>query len=326
VSVAGFLGDLRGREIQLWADGDRLRCKAPAGVLTPELQGELQRRKAEILDFLRSAEAVARQQPAIVPLQPHGTRLPVFAVAGHNGDVFTYRTLAEQLGADQPFFGLQPPGLDGASAPLERAEDLAAYFAAQIRSFWPAGPCIIAGFCAGGTIAFELSRQLQQGGAEVSLLAMFACPYPNAFRVPQQWMRTVATHTQRIAARRSMRARIEYVAEVRANRQAAREEQARAAADVVLARRAAVEQATLAGVRRYKPVRFDGRAALFLPNQAWTRSGFQPLRWRSLVAETEEFYGPDRVTMDVMLRGPDTPMIADFFRRLPERDAVQAVR
>src|SRR2546427_7475953 len=35
--------------------------------------------------------------------------------------------------------GLQPPGLDGRSEPLTRVEDLAAYFAAQIRTFHPNG-------------------------------------------------------------------------------------------------------------------------------------------------------------------------------------------
>ena len=111
MNLQTFLADLYDREIELWADGDRLRCKAPAGVLTTTLRNELMERKSEILAFLRTAEAAAKQPRAIVPLQPHGTRPPVFAVAGHNGDVFTYRTFALELGNDQPFFGLEPPGL-----------------------------------------------------------------------------------------------------------------------------------------------------------------------------------------------------------------------
>ena len=147
--VPALLAELRSRDVQIWADGDRLRCSAPADVLTPELRDQLQQRKHDILGFLRSGEALARQQRAIVPLQPRGQRIPVFAVAGHNGDVFCYRALAQHLGEDQPFYGLQPPGLDGHSEPLARIEDLAAYFAAQIRAFRPGDPYIIAGFCAG---------------------------------------------------------------------------------------------------------------------------------------------------------------------------------
>src|SRR5215470_6440645 len=79
--LAGFMADLRRRDIEISAEGDRLRCNAPVGVLTHELRDELQRRKSDILEFLRSAQALARQQPAIVPLQPLGTEVPVFAVA-----------------------------------------------------------------------------------------------------------------------------------------------------------------------------------------------------------------------------------------------------
>ena len=113
MSVAPFLVELRSRDIRVWPEGDQLRCSAPAGALTPELREHLRQRKSEIVEFLSAAAATARQQRAIVPLQPRGERVPVFAVGGHNGDVFCYRALAEHLGDDQPFFGLQPPGVDG---------------------------------------------------------------------------------------------------------------------------------------------------------------------------------------------------------------------
>ena len=124
--VPAFLAELRSRDVEVWADGDHLRCAAPAGVLTLDLRNQLQQRKSEILEFLRSATALAQQQRAIVPLQPRGTRPPVFGVAGHNGDVFCYRALAAHLGDEQPFFGLQPPGLDGLTEPLASVADLAA--------------------------------------------------------------------------------------------------------------------------------------------------------------------------------------------------------
>ena len=64
-----------------------------------------------------------------MPLQAQGRGAPVFGVPGHNGDVFCYRALARELGDEHPFFGLQPPGVDGQRAPLTRVEDIAAYFA-----------------------------------------------------------------------------------------------------------------------------------------------------------------------------------------------------
>jgi hypothetical protein len=111
--VSDFLAELGRKDIHVWGDGERLRCNAPEGALTPDLRHQLRDRKGEILEFLRAAEAVARQQPAIVPLQPRGARTPIYGVPGHPGDVFCFSDLVKRLGDDQPFYGLEPPGLDG---------------------------------------------------------------------------------------------------------------------------------------------------------------------------------------------------------------------
>lgn len=317
--VPGLLAELRRRDVQVWAEGDRLRCNAPVGVLTRELRQHLQERKSEILAFLRSAEALALQPPSIVPLQPRGRRTPVFAVAGHNGDVFCYRALAQHLGDDQPFFGLQPPGLDGKSEPLARVEDLAAYFADQIRAFQPHGPYILAGFCAGGTVAFELAQQLLRGGAEISSVAMFACPYPTWYRFPTQLGRSLAQQVERFGGHAralwslSSRELREYVAEKRQGRKARREAAATAARDPVLIRRAKVEHVTLAAVRRYTPHPFAGRLDLFSPLQQWVRSATP--RWGAVAQRTAEYFGPVGSTGDTMLLEPHAAGVAELFRR-----------
>jgi len=53
------MSDLRGLGVVLWADGDQLRCRAPKGILTPELTIELKERKAFILEYLRRASESA---------------------------------------------------------------------------------------------------------------------------------------------------------------------------------------------------------------------------------------------------------------------------
>ncbi len=53
-SIQAFLFDLNQQDIKLWMEGDRLRCNAPKGTLTPELKAELAERKVEILRFLQS--------------------------------------------------------------------------------------------------------------------------------------------------------------------------------------------------------------------------------------------------------------------------------
>lgn len=318
-----FLSELRRRDIRIRAEGDRLHCDAPTGALTPELREQLLRRKDEILEFLRAAETLSQQQRAIVPLQPLGTHIPVFGVGGHNGDVFCYRALANALGKDQPFFGLQPPGLDEQSAPLTRVEDYATYFAPQIRAFWSNGPYIVAGFCAGGGIAFELARQLVKEGADVAFVALFGAPYPAAYRVlPQLRMRVAkdieraATHVRALAPL-SFHERRAYIAQKLEQRRTRQLAVRPTEPDQVLALRARVETATITAVRRYTPEPFSGRVALFLPNRTWIDSGDMPARWRS-VARTVEYSGPDDCNGDLMLRDPYAQVFADLFRQCRE--------
>jgi thioesterase domain-containing protein len=324
VNVAAFLTELRGRDIEVRAEGGHLRCNAPAGVLTRELRDQIRQRKGDIVEFLRAAEALARQQRAIVPLSVRGVHDPVFAVGGHNGDVFCYRALSEHVGEDQPFFGLQPPGLDGQSEPLARVEDLAAYFAAQIRAFRPDGPYVIAGFCAGGTIAFELARQLRLQGAAIRFVALFASPYPSWYcLLPQlryglmRQLKRVGKHARALAALSYTERRV-YVSKVLRQRRDAR---GLAARDPELRLRARLERVTLDGVRRYTPAPFEGRLCLFLPSKAWLRPGDALLgrRWRQAVRDVEEHCGPDGCDGDRMLLEPFVRESAELFRRC--RDA-----
>jgi thioesterase domain-containing protein len=324
VSVAAFLAELRSRDIQVWTDGDQLRCNAPTGLLTPELRDELRQRKRDVVEFLRSADVLARQGPAIVPLQPRGMRVPVFAVPGHNGDVFCYRALAQHLGDDQPFFGLQPPGVDGQSVPLACIEDLAAYFAAQIRAFRPSGPLVIAGFCAGGTIAFELARQLLQHGAAIRFVALFASPYPTTYRaLPQlrqrlaHLMERVTEHGRELTSHSYDEGRM-YLTAMRRRFEARRNASRHAAPDPVLVLRARIQAATAAGLRRYTPQYFAGRVSLFLPNKDWLGPGTALMRWQRVTRDLEQYCGPDGCEGDHMLLEPNVQAIAELFRRCRE--------
>ena len=50
-----LLAHLRGLDVRLTLDGERLAVSAPRGALNDDTKRELQLRKREIIDFLRSA-------------------------------------------------------------------------------------------------------------------------------------------------------------------------------------------------------------------------------------------------------------------------------
>lgn len=329
MNLAALLEELRRRDIRLSIDDDRLRCDAPAGALTPQLREHLRLRKADLLEFLRTAETIAQQPEAIVPMQPRGTHIPVYALGGHLGDVFAFRDLVRHLGDDQPFFGLQPPGVDGHGEPLERVQDLAAYFTSQIRAFQPNGPYIIAGYCAGGAVSFELARQMQQSGAQISFLALFGCPHPTFYRfrfsywsnrIATHWRNRIATHRRMLAALPSFEERRDYVAErIRGRLQALRRQRSPARGDPASLMTFRFQQATSAALRRYAPGWFSGRVCLFIPNREWLRFGAVATRWRTSAPHTEEYYGPDTIDPDFMLLEPHVGSFAELFRQC--RDA-----
>jgi len=316
MTVAGFLADLRELDVHLVPDGDELRCNAPAGVLTPELRAELRQKKHEIVRFLKSAQELATQHRAIVPLQPHGSNIPVFAVPGHNGDIYCYRLLSQLLGDEQPLFGLQPPGLDDDSEPLTTVEDLAAHFASQIRAMCGSGPVILAGYCAGGTIAFELARQLQSAGTQVARVVMLSAGYPTWYSASSQLRHRAIYQLKRawkhVRALLSGRARIaSLVGAWRAKRAAGRE----LANDRAFALRARMKRAIGAAVPQYVPQPLDGTLLLVLPNARSQKRDRNLLRWREFGSRIEEVCGPDACDGDTMLLDPHVHTIAALLRQ-----------
>ncbi|MFW9260821.1 amino acid adenylation domain-containing protein [Nostoc sp. CALU 546] len=110
---------------------------------------------------------------SLVAIQPNGSKPPFFCVHGLGGEVLRFRELAVHLGSDQPFYGLQPQGLDGKQLPYTRIEDMAAHYIQQIQTIQPHEPYLIGGYSSGGIIAYEMARQLAMQGKKVALLVLF---------------------------------------------------------------------------------------------------------------------------------------------------------
>jgi thioesterase domain-containing protein len=300
---------LQSLDVKVWVEGDRLKISAPEGALTAGIKEEMQRRKPEILSFLEVAGTVASLPPSIVPLQPKGTRLPVFGIPGHNGDVFCYVRLAAELGAEQPFYALQPPGLDGRRPALRTVEEMAGAFADDLQAFRPTGPLAIAGYCLGGAAAFETARQLAARGRTIALLALFGSPCPTAlkpFRLAVTNARRLGgriVHHARAAGSLPRGRRFAYLFGRASAASAAATSGTPAPADDAERNRIVLEDTTIAAVKAYHPGRLAGRITLYFPSEEWRGTEDRPEDWKRFAqGGVDERIGPDGCNGDLMLR------------------------
>ncbi len=321
-----FLERLRTSDIKVWAEGERLRCSAPQGVLTPELQAELASRKAEILDFLRAGSA---NRLPLVPIQPGGSRLPFFAVPGHNGDVLCYVRLAQRLGDDQPFYALQPPGYEGEGEPLRSVPELAAHYADAMRRFLPGGPYLLGGYCAGGAVAFEVAQQLRASGDRVELLALFGTPFPTVYLLRNGLLmmcRYLAHRFQyhlRAVGGKSIRKSLSYFRDrLRGfTREAVSTTRVALADDDEGNFKAIVGRATLAAVRDYRPKTYPGLIHLFVASELTLAQDYgQQRRWRKVAGGGLALHvGPDGCTGATMLHQEYAGHLAGLLRECLDR-------
>jgi amino acid adenylation domain-containing protein len=118
--------------------------------------------------------AVTVQYPTLVTIQDKGSKPPFFCVHGGAGSTLFLHNLSRELGEDQPFYGIEPEGLDGKRFQRRTVEEMAKHYIAEIRRVQPAGPYRIGGYCFGGLVAFEMAQLLRHQGEEVVLLALFS--------------------------------------------------------------------------------------------------------------------------------------------------------
>jgi amino acid adenylation domain-containing protein len=137
----------------------------PVSVLVQE--GTIER-----LATLVAPSAQVESNSHLVPLQPAGSKPPLFLVHEVGGDVTSYKRLARHLGTQQPVFGFRGHGLLTAEQPFKRIEDMARCYIAELLSVQPQGPYYLGGWSLGAVVAYEIAQQLLSRGQQVALLAL----------------------------------------------------------------------------------------------------------------------------------------------------------
>src|SRR5207248_6733880 len=127
----------------------------------------------QLAQFLRREESF-HTWDTLIPLQPSGSRPPLFCVAAPTVNALGFVFLARHFDADQPVYGLQSQygGKRRQVYSREEYKSLAADYITAMRKVQPHGPYHLTGTCEGAHITFEMTRQLADAGQTVGLLAM----------------------------------------------------------------------------------------------------------------------------------------------------------
>ena len=127
---------------------------------------------------LDAQEMPIAHNPAIVPIQPRGSKPALFWVRGGSFVL----PLTKRLGPDQPVLGLHLPVADASRLPVPyKFEDIAGALVSRLREVQPEGPYYLGGLCVNGVLAYEMARQLTQQGHQVALLALFDAQNPEYY-------------------------------------------------------------------------------------------------------------------------------------------------
>ncbi|HEV2855402.1 MAG TPA: amino acid adenylation domain-containing protein [Thermoanaerobaculia bacterium] len=111
---------------------------------------------------------------SLIPLQPRGDQRPFVCVHPAGGTVFCYAELARELGADQPFYGLEAQGITDprTAQPPASMDEIVDHALTALRSLDPVGPYRLGGWSFGGFVAYEMACRIVAEGGSVELLAL----------------------------------------------------------------------------------------------------------------------------------------------------------
>ncbi|MDQ1350461.1 MAG: hypothetical protein QG657_763 [Acidobacteriota bacterium] len=115
----------------------------------------------------------------LVMLKEGSNKAPnLFLIHDGTGEIDLFLGLCTRLNSDFNYWGFRADRIESISPQDLRFEEIAENYVRKIQIFQPYGPYSILGFCVGGYIAFEISRQLEQRGEEVKFLGIVDTPPP----------------------------------------------------------------------------------------------------------------------------------------------------
>jgi thioesterase domain-containing protein/acyl carrier protein len=277
---------------------------------------------AAIAQLLDHAEPTGPWTPLVI-LQSEGTRSPFFCVPGLAGNVLYLRKLAEYLGTERPFYGLQARGTDGREASFNTVEDMAAYYIQAIQTVQPQGPYYLGGHSFGALVAWEMAQQLTAQGQRVALLALIDRRGPNLRQKLDisSWERislklanwkALVQEDQWNYLKKELLDRVDYWGEKLLTKNRYRRWFRKSPND-------RVSTTHWQAMEQYSPTFYPGRLSLFTAKIKRTYEAFDPLLgWNELAADVEVFQVPGSHVG--MLKDPYVKELAAKLKLAIQRD------
>jgi thioesterase domain-containing protein len=125
----------------------------------------------------------------LVPIKPAGSKRPLFVVHGAGGGIRFLDHLAASLDPERPLFAFRAAGLRGPEHADGSIRAMADRYVGELRAAHD-GPSLLGGYSAGGLIALEMTRQLQEAGEAVQRVLLFDA-YPRGTGFPGRLLRHV---------------------------------------------------------------------------------------------------------------------------------------
>jgi amino acid adenylation domain-containing protein len=233
----------------------------------------------------------------IIAVQPKGDRPPLFVLPGANGNILTLSNVVLGLDSNQPVYGFQFAGPDG-QAPPDRVEELARQLVDEVLRIQPTGPVYLAGICVGGTVAYEMARQLTEHGCEVAAVILVDAFSPSFYKPSRLRSNSKARATlgvfrsagSRVGVFRriSLAEKFAYFQKVSRilYRMVFRLEMPREFRSAVLA--GVVEDVNFLAVSRYRPQPHSGRVVIILRDDGEVQEHDTRLDWLKLAGPGSE--------------------------------------
>jgi thioesterase domain-containing protein/acyl carrier protein len=108
----------------------------------------------------------------LVAVEPDGSKPPFFCVPPSATTVMAFGKLAQHMGGERPFYGLDYAGMDAKHPPHLSIPEMAEIYLEEIRRVQPEGPYFLGGMCFGGLVAYEMAQQLLAQGQKVAFLGV----------------------------------------------------------------------------------------------------------------------------------------------------------